>query len=118
MIRECSVGAGNLNLRHVARYTIFFADLARRGAMDRACFANCLLKMTAEAFRVIDCGITHDLNVRIVAGDAGDPGVAAAPTLALLQTVRLHTNAARAHLRQSTDNRIRSGPMTGSAKID
>ena len=116
MIRERGVNRGHFNLRHVARYTIFFADLASRGTMDRACFAICLLKMTAEAFRVIDCGITHDLNVRIVAGNAGDPGVAGAPTFALLQTIRLHANAARA-LRQTTDDRVRRGPMTGSAKI-
>ena len=116
MVREGGVSTGNLNLRHVARYTIFFADLASRGTMDRARFAICLLKMTGETFRVIDCGVAHNLNVRIVAGDAGDPGVATAPTFALLQTIRLHANAARA-LRQTTDDRVRRGPMTGSAKI-
>ena len=116
MIGECRVHLGDLDLRHMAVYTVFRSNRARGAGVIPGGFVHWGRNMASEALCIVAGIIFRERLVGIVARNAGKPRVAVSPALALHQAIRLRANIGDAcHVRELD---VPPGAMAGSAKID
>jgi len=98
---------------------LWLSDRRRRD--DSRIFFFCgACGVAGEAICVVRSDVVRERLVRIVAGNAGDAGVALSPTLAVFKTVRCEANveypgADAGHL---TGDDVLPSAVTGAAKID
>ena len=76
--------------------------------------------MASEAVCVVGSDVVRERFVWIVAGDAGDAGVALRPTLAVFETVgsEAHVEHAGANAEHLTGDDVLPRAMAGAAEID
>jgi len=119
VISETGMQIWRLDFGHVAAYAISCSNGTGKAGMIFGFFFCGACGVASEAVCVVGTDVVRERLVGIVAGDAGDAGVALCPALAVFETVRCeaHVEHASANAEHLTGDDVLPRAMAGAAEI-